>query len=371
MSPTSHSVVQETLRRAQTLKRECKKQAIVITYDLAIAKIAFQIQAEEKPAFDDVFIALGAFHIEMAFLSALGTYVAESGGLHVLNESLVLAKGSTNTFQKGKKNCKRCKDMNEILALSMEHLHFESFLDTLGDERNDELIRLKQDIGKLKESGAPLSRESIELLEKYKSYAQDTSQSVHGQTPQYWQNYIDMNHTYHDFSRSIREGDFELYKHCLVKMTNMFFAMNQPNYARWTVKFHDNLLKLEESHPEIYFEFKEKLFGIQRSGNSFSRSPIDLTLEQTINRDAAYQRTGISAITNNISARQRWAESHFLRTEIIGDVFRNTGLDKKDDVSSHLRKGRIAKDNSNLTKLISTLKDTMNPFDKDLDQSIL
>ena len=141
------------------------------------------------------------------------------------NECLVLAKRSTNTFQKGK-NYKRCKDMNEILALSMEHLHFESFLDTLGDERDDELIRLKQDIGKLKESGAPLSRESIELLEKYKSYAQDTSQGVHGQTPQYWQNYIDMNHTYHDFSRSIREGDFELYKHVLCNESTELCSMD-------------------------------------------------------------------------------------------------------------------------------------------------
>ena len=49
---------------------------------------------------------------------------------------------------------------------------------------------------------------------------------------------------------------------------------------------------------------------------SFLENPTDLTLEQTVNVDAAIQRTGIAAITNSTSARQRWTESHSLRTII-------------------------------------------------------
>ena len=94
-------------------------------------------------------------------------------------------------------------------------------------------------------------------------------------------------------------------------MTNYFFALNQPNYARWLVKYHDNLLKAPETHPELYEEFKKGAFGVKRTSKSFSRIPIDLTLEQTINADAANQRTGITSLTNSISAHQRWAESHF------------------------------------------------------------
>ena len=50
-----------------------------MTYDLAIAKIALKIQATESPKYD-VFVNLGALHIEMAFFSAIGKYTAESGG---------------------------------------------------------------------------------------------------------------------------------------------------------------------------------------------------------------------------------------------------------------------------------------------------
>ena len=46
---------------------ESQKENNSVTYDLAIAKLAMQIQAEEKPIFDKIFISLGSFHLEMAF----------------------------------------------------------------------------------------------------------------------------------------------------------------------------------------------------------------------------------------------------------------------------------------------------------------
>ena len=68
-----------------------------MTYDLAIAKIASQIQSEERPAYDNLFIDLGAFHIEMNLLKAFDKVIAESGGPHILNECEVLAKGSISS----------------------------------------------------------------------------------------------------------------------------------------------------------------------------------------------------------------------------------------------------------------------------------
>ena len=79
-SPTSNTVVIETLRRALKIAAECNLRTIPVTFDLAIAKVAYQIQATESPAFDAVFINLGAFHIEMAYFNAIGKYINESGG---------------------------------------------------------------------------------------------------------------------------------------------------------------------------------------------------------------------------------------------------------------------------------------------------
>ena len=331
------------------------------------------IQEEESPKFDNVFVALGTFHLELAMLKAVGSYIAESGGPHVLNECEVLAKGSAQSFQSGK-SYKRCKKIHKLLALAMETLHFNLFISNL-ENGEDVLDIIKDELNELKAekdiNQHPLSKDIENVLANYKLFVQETAEGKIEKTAQYWINYVNMVHLYHQLSRSVRTGDFKLYIDSLPKITNLFFSFNQPNYARWTVKYHDNLLKLPESHPQVYSEFKRKLFGIQRTTKPFSRTPIDLTLEQTINADAASQRTGISAMTNSIGARQRWAQSHFLRIDIISKINEDLGLTRKEDVSADLKKNQIKKDHTNLKKVVAMIEETMNPFDVKIDQNHL
>ena len=61
--PASNAVVVEPLKKSLRIVPECEKQGIVVTNDLAIAKMVYQIQSEEKPNFDSIFIALGAFNL--------------------------------------------------------------------------------------------------------------------------------------------------------------------------------------------------------------------------------------------------------------------------------------------------------------------
>lgn len=66
-SPTNTSVVLETMRQGLQVSEECNETYMEITYDLAIAKVAMQIQSTEKPRFDNLFIHFGSFHIMMAY----------------------------------------------------------------------------------------------------------------------------------------------------------------------------------------------------------------------------------------------------------------------------------------------------------------
>ena len=65
-SPTSTSVVLETMKMSQRIREECGKRYMLVTYDLAIAKIAFALQVEEKSRFEELFILLGGFHVELS-----------------------------------------------------------------------------------------------------------------------------------------------------------------------------------------------------------------------------------------------------------------------------------------------------------------
>ena len=55
--------LKETLKRSQSVSQAC---------DLAVAKIAKQLQCTESPIFDDIFIMFGSFHIALSIFFFLG-----------------------------------------------------------------------------------------------------------------------------------------------------------------------------------------------------------------------------------------------------------------------------------------------------------
>lgn len=131
---TSLAVLRHTLETTQKCAEECNQKYGLVTYDLNAAKPAMQIQATDAPTFDDVFIMMGAFHIEMAFFKAVGKLIAESGGPDALTETEVIASGSLNGFISGK-HFNRCKRVHPLLALALEILHLRAFLKTCDFDR--------------------------------------------------------------------------------------------------------------------------------------------------------------------------------------------------------------------------------------------
>ena len=184
-------------------------------------------------------------------------------------------------------------------------------------------------------------KEFDERTKDYLLYVLAIINGEKGKTAEFWMKYVQLIHVYHEYSRSLREEDLHGYISCLPKFINMVFALNLPNYACWTVKYHDILLTLEETHPETFREYQNGMFSINRTTKPFSRNPIDLALEQRVNDDAASQRTGIAFITNSILARQRWAESHFLRTTIISYLNEDLNLTEKEDITESLKASNI------------------------------
>ena len=92
-----------------------------------------------------------------------------------------------------------------------------------------------------------------------------------------------------------------------------------------------------------------------------------MALEQTVNADAASQRTGIASMTNSISVRQHWAESHFLRTTVVSYLYEDLNLTKKEGITESLKASNINKDNLAVKEAKSMIENNLNPFKKDPD----
>ena len=137
------------------------------------------------------------------------------------------------------------------------------------------------------------------------------------------------------------------------------------------MRYHDNLLKLNETYKDVYDEFKKGCFGIKRTKKDFSRLPIDLTLEQIVNADVASQKTGFSYFANSISARQRWSDSHFVRMEVLSEVLNKLDITTKEDVSQDLKPNRIMKNTRDLKKILRSIQESMNPFSEEVNKDLL
>ena len=151
-------------------------------------------------------------------------------------------------------------------------------------------------------------------------------------------------------------------------MIPIFFAANRPNYARWMVVYHLNLLNMHITHPGVIDTLFKGALSIRRTDKHFSRCPVDLTLEQTVNRDAASRQTGIAAFTDCIKARKRWTITRSRRGTVVKLLLDMTGLTNTADASQELKPYRIKRDNQDVLNIISVFTTTLNPFSVDRDE---
>lgn len=236
----------------------------------------------------------------MAYFKAVGKYIDNCGLTNIMVDCEMIANGSVNGYLIGK-HFNRCKSFHPIVSLALQILHFQSFVNEKNVKIRDNVKKYLEDLKKNKSvTPAVLDNKVLILFEEYEKYKQQTMNS---KTAQYYIVYINLIDYYFMLNTNIRTGNFELFKYILPKITNLFFLFNRPNYARYLVKYHDNLLKIDETYPGLRDQLKKGSFDVKRTNKNFSRQLVELTLEQTINADAANKLTGIIQNTNSIAAR--------------------------------------------------------------------
>ena len=93
-SITQNSTVQEVLKISQKASREVGQQFTFVTFDLAVAKMAYSLVWQNQQLYSDVIIHLGVFHIIYAYLKAIGKMMSESAFVEIVIDSIICARGS-------------------------------------------------------------------------------------------------------------------------------------------------------------------------------------------------------------------------------------------------------------------------------------
>ena len=163
--PTRIDVIKEVMAKSEEVRIECGEMVLPVCFDLAIAKIALQIQSQEAPEYDRLFILFGQFHIELNVFSVLGKLIEGSGGPCILSEAGVVAAGSITKFLKGKMY-NRCHRGHILLATAIRGIQFEQYV-KMQNVSSSKLQKLKE---WSESENAPLCTELSTLITKYQVF---------------------------------------------------------------------------------------------------------------------------------------------------------------------------------------------------------
>lgn len=253
-------------------------------------------------------------------------------------ESGIVAEGSMKGILSGT-HFNRCKQIHVAVATAMKILHFNAFMEKYQEDAmfnkyklsTEEIIEILEDENKDYMDIEGLNQKLEDVLNEYNSYTEKTLEGLHGHTAQFALKYVSFVELFQLFEHAIRTCDVELYIYSASKICPLFFTFNHQNYARWLVRNIDDLMNIQSTHPGLIDELSNGALSIRRTKKNFCRSAVDLTLEQTINANAANKMTGIAAFTNNLSARQRWSETHTARMAIITELMDSLGLNNMNE----------------------------------------
>ena len=216
-----------------------------------------------------------------------------------------------------------------------------------------------------------------EIMTKYDTFLHNTMGREYGDTAAYWAIYVYIvNRIYRELQRSVRTNDVRGYINVLVRgyinvlpnVIDLCFVLNRPNYTRWGSLF---LHRLQEMTTAEQLVLENGALSIRRTSKPYSRCAIDLTLEQTVNRDAASPMRGITAFRNSHNAFRRWSVALTQRGMALSELRESAGLPKGEEPSSQLRSYQIRKDNADMKALFETLRRTCNPFAIDITPELI
>jgi len=340
------------------INRKLKQKYRLVTFDLAAAKIAYNVMCNNPDQYQHVIIHLGAFHSICSFLGALRRMVVGSGFEDVVIESGVCSSGSIAQVLSGK-HYNRAVRVHQLMMIAVDQLLMEKFVQCTGVD-----ISTMQELQVLAECpsyasmvAAKESDASCDFLNQFRSFVDSAREGAYGLTCKFWVQYHDCVWTLLTFLQSIKENDVPVYVNCLRLMCPLIFTSDRLNYARYLPVYCAQLSQLMSDCPEAYELLKANGLPVRRSSVPACRSAVDITTEQTINHSAK-TTGGIIGLSRNVNAYYRHNRARFL--EATRD---HVGLKRSETgVNSSIQKADLKQIHRDVQSVQNSFQNFLNPI---------
>ena len=236
-------------------------QSPVLGADQPLYAIAKQLQwmFPDTLGEDKVVLMMGALHIEDKMHQMIGKLLRDSGWSNILTQAQVLTSGRAQSVL-DEHHIKRTRYAHQVSVMGLYMLRQKSYSTYCSSVQ-----------------GPP---ESLEIW----------SERLRTDNPMFmfWSTVMDLELLMCRFIRSLREGDFRLYVQVCDELCSWFHVMDHTNYARWLPVHVRDMVQLPTKHPQVYTEFLNGNFVVQRSPHKFSLIGKDQSHEQSNKNLQAY-----------------------------------------------------------------------------------
>ena len=164
-------------------------------------------------------------YVEIAAMRTIGDCIQDSGWVNALSQSNVASAGTAESFLKSS-HVSRTRHAHQVTACSLHMLMHKAFNQLLENVDDTE--------------GNGIS------FEEWKERKEKESPLFY-----FWSLTLMFELIILIFVRSLREGNFDLYKDSLTMLIPWLFALDHPNYARWLPIHVRDMMALESIAPSV------------------------------------------------------------------------------------------------------------------------
>ena len=140
-------------------------------------------------------------------------------------------------------------------------------------------LTLKEALTSLRKDPSPATLETLMNLEEFQSMALDIIQFQADSDGYFTVSYLRDVSLMLSLVAAVREGDIEKHLEAERKLSELTFAYDHQNYARYNTYQNSYILNLKQTDHEAYRELKKKGMGRSKTGQKFSAIHGDLITE--------------------------------------------------------------------------------------------
>ena len=203
---------------------------------------------------------------------------------------------------------------------------------------------------------------STEQFQSLYNLYQQFVETDNGPMKKFWSSYIEIVLILLRFIRASRDANWELHLQSVSQILPWIHAYDQLNYAKYLALYFVEMKSLPSTHPGAHNLLMNGGMSVQRNQTyGFTGTPVDQTIEQTINRNTK-TRGGIIGFSLKPGAVKRWINTAHQRSSIVDACRTLAGIEGCCTLPKDMQRSRIQKDEADIIKLQETIEVTCNPF---------